>query len=118
MRLSGSTALARRMASGTVQPGPQSSARPTLSPVTSFMASIQAMVCAMPRSVSRPRFGMPPNRLDLAQEVVGHLTRHLAVKADALLDDGEVLLGLHHLGHVLGEVLRLDPAMGKRTEPL
>src|SRR5678815_2137163 len=43
IRLRCSTARAKRIASGTVQPGPQSSARPTSSPSTSFIASTQAM---------------------------------------------------------------------------
>ncbi len=55
IRLCFSTARAKRMASGTVQPGPQSSASPIPSPSASFIAATQSSTWPSPRSVKSPR---------------------------------------------------------------
>ena len=54
MTLYFSIARAKRRASAGSQPGPQSSARPTLSPNTSFIAATQSTIRARLRSVSGP----------------------------------------------------------------
>ena len=59
IRLYGSTALANRSASVGIQPGPQSRARPTLSPSTSFMAMTHSIMWCMPRSVITPESMAP-----------------------------------------------------------
>ena len=115
----GSHARANVIASLTIQPGPQSSARPTSSPSTFFIASTQAIdvleaafghEAAVRVRCSCPRLVVPH---------VGHGAHHRGiVEADGHLDEGEAFFGFLHLLHVLGVVLRHLAVHGGRKPPL